>query len=190
MGGGDKPLRALHAQPLIAHAAARLEPQCDLLIVSANSDPMHLADFRWPVVKDSIAGFAGPLAGILSALDWTAAHRPDVQWVLSAASDCPFLPHDLVAKLMEAQQRESTDMAFTASGGQIHHTIGLWPMRLRDDLRHALAGEGIRKVSQWTSRFSCATAEWPTTPFDPFFNINTPDDLAQAEKLAALSGKF
>jgi molybdopterin-guanine dinucleotide biosynthesis protein A len=189
MGGGEKPLRNLHGRPLIAHAAARLAPQCEAVIVSANGDPATYADLTCAVVADSVADFAGPLAGILSALEWAATHRPDLQWIVSVAADCPFLPDDLVAKLFEAKLRDHANMAFASSGGQIHHTIGLWPIKLRDDLRYAVAGEGIRKVSTWTARFACATADWPTTPFDPFFNVNTPDDLAQAEALVASSIK-
>ncbi|MEH2471397.1 molybdopterin-guanine dinucleotide biosynthesis protein A [Nitrobacteraceae bacterium AZCC 2299] len=128
----------------------------------------------------------GPLAGILAALDWTAANRPDVQWILSAAADCPFLPRDLVARLHRARIAENAQLAVAASAGQSHPVIGLWSVDLRDELRHALVVESIRKVGRWTARYRLATVEWPAAPLDPFFNANTMDDIAEAERLALL----
>ncbi len=104
MGGGDKPLRTIGGRTILEHVIARLTPQCDELILNANGDPARFAAFGLPVIADTVEGFAGPLAGILAALDWTAANRPGVEWVLSAATDCPFLPRDLVARLQQARQ--------------------------------------------------------------------------------------
>src|SRR5215475_10417260 len=102
MGGGDKPMRSIAGRTILERLIARLAPQCDGLILNANGDPSRFAAFGLPVVADSIADFPGPLAGILAALDWTSANRPEVNWVLSAAADCPFLPRDLVMRLYEA----------------------------------------------------------------------------------------
>jgi molybdenum cofactor guanylyltransferase len=109
-------------------------------------------------------------------------------FVLSAAADCPFLPNDLVARLHQARIEQNAQAAVAASGGQSHHVIGLWSVGLREELRHALAVEGIRKVERWTARYKIATVTWPTGPLDPFFNANTADDLAEAERLAVLDG--
>jgi molybdenum cofactor guanylyltransferase len=186
MGGGDKPMASLGGRPLLAHVIDRLAPQCDALLLNANGDPARFAAFGLPVIADSVADFPGPLAGILAALDWTAAHRPDVAWVLSAATDCPFLPHDLVARLQQARIAANASVALAASGGRSHPVIGIWSVALRDALRHALVVDDIRKVGFWAARHTPAIVEWPTTPFDPFFNANTPDDIARAERLAAL----
>jgi molybdenum cofactor guanylyltransferase len=188
MGGGDKPMRTILGRTILERVIARLAPQCDGLILNANGDPARFAAFGLPVVGDDIADFPGPLAGILAALDWMAAHRPRVKFLLSAAADCPFLPHDLVARLDEAREQRQAELAVATSGGQTHPVIGLWSVRLRDELRHALVKEEVRKIDRWTARYKLATVSWPTVPLDPFFNANTVADIAEAERLAALDG--
>jgi molybdopterin-guanine dinucleotide biosynthesis protein A len=188
MGGGDKPMRGIAGRTILERAIARLEPQCECLIINANGDPARFAPYGLPVIADSVADFPGPLAGILAGLDWVAAHRPGVTWMLSAAADCPFLPRDLVSRLHRTRTEQNARLAVAASGGQSHHVIGLWSVALREELRHALVAENVRKVESWAARYPIATVTWPTEPFDPFFNANTPDDLAQAERLAALDG--
>ena len=186
MGGGDKPMRRIGGRTILERVIARLTPQCDGLILNANGNPARFAAFGLPVIPDTIADFPGPLAGILAALDWMAANRPGINWILSAAADCPFLPRDLVARLQQARIAEGAELAVAASGGQSHPVIGLWNVALREELRHALVVEDIRKIDRWTARHRLATVTWPTKPLDPFFNANTVDDIAEAEKLAEL----
>ena len=188
MGGGDKPMREIGGKTILARVIARLAPQCDGLILNANGDPARFASFGLPVIADSVADFPGPLAGILAALDWTATNRPDIEFVLSTAGDCPFLPRDLVARLHQARAEQSAQLAVAASDGQSHPVIGLWSVGLREQLRHALVVEDVRKIDRWTARYRLATVTWPATPLDPFFNANTVDDIAEAERLAALDG--
>jgi molybdopterin-guanine dinucleotide biosynthesis protein A len=188
MGGGDKPMRAIGGRTILDRVIARLKPQCDGLILNANGDPARFAAFGLPVIADTVPDFPGPLAGILAALDWTAANRPGVGWVLSAATDCPFLPRDLVARLQRARIARDAELAVAASDGQSHPVIGLWSVALREELRHALVKEDIRKIDRWTARYRLATVTWPTEPLDPFFNANTMDDIAEAERLAELDG--
>jgi molybdenum cofactor guanylyltransferase len=188
MGGGDKPMRQIGGRSILERVIARLTPQCGELILNANGDPARFAPFGLPVIPDTVADFPGPLAGILAALDWAAAHRPSVSIVLSAAADCPFLPRDLVACLHQALLDEDAQLAVAASGGQSHPVIGLWRVSLRDELRHALVQDNIRRVDRWTARYKLATVAWPTQPLDPFFNANTVEDVAEAERLAALDG--
>src|SRR5580693_1694025 len=146
MGGGDKPMLQIGGRTLLARVIARLEPQCDRLVLNANGDPARFASFGLPGISDGVAGFPGPLAGILAGLDWAAVHRPEVAWVLSAAADCPFLPRDLVARLHRARAEQNTQLAVAASDGQSHPVIGLWSVALREELRHALVVEDIRKI--------------------------------------------
>ena len=186
MGGGDKPMREIGGRTILDHVIERLEPQCDGLLLNANGDPARFARFGLPVVADTIEGYPGPLAGILAAVEWTAANRPGVEWVASAAGDCPFLPRDLVARLQRARSAEGADLAVAASAGQAHPVIGLWKVTLREELRHALVEDDLRKIDRWTARYRLATVSWPVEPVDPFFNANTVDDLAEAERLAAL----
>jgi molybdopterin-guanine dinucleotide biosynthesis protein A len=188
MGGGDKPMRQIAGRTILERVITRLKPQCDELILNANGDPARFAAFGLPVVADSVEDFPGPLAGILAALDWTVAHRPGVSLVFSAAADCPFLPRDLVARLNEALVNENAQLAVAASGDQSHPVIGLWSVALRDELRHALVQEDVRRIDRWTARYRLATVTWPTEPLDPFFNANTMDDIAEAERLAELDG--
>lgn len=185
MGGGDKPLRLIAGRTILAHVIERLGPQCDGLLVNANGDPARFADYGLPVVADSVPDFAGPLAGILAGLDWMAENRPELHWLVSVAADTPFIPGNLVARLHAARDAQDVPLACAASGGWTHPVIGLWPVRLREELRHALTVEDERKIDRWTARHGCASAEWPVAPVDPFFNANKPDDLAEAERLFA-----
>lgn len=184
MGGGDKALKPLAGRPILAHVVDRLRGQCDDLLLNANGDPARLAAFGLPVVADGPPDFAGPLAGILAGLDWLTAHRPQTDWLLSVAADTPFIPGDLAARLHQARTAAGMSLACAASGGRQHHAIGLWPAALREDLRRALAA-GERRLGRWTQAQGVAVAEWPAEPIDPFFNVNTPEDLDEAERLLA-----
>jgi molybdopterin-guanine dinucleotide biosynthesis protein A len=186
MGGGDKPLRLIAGRPLLDHVIERMRPQVSGLVLNANGDPARFAEYGLPVIADSIADFAGPLAGVLAGLDWAVTHRPDCPLIVSVATDAPFLPTDLVARMHQALVAESADLACAASGGQSHPVIGLWPVRLREELRHALVEEGIRKVDVWTARYRLATVPFSDQPFDPFFNANRPEDLDRAAALLGM----
>jgi molybdopterin-guanine dinucleotide biosynthesis protein A len=188
MGGGDKPMRQIAGQTILARVIARLAPQCDGLLLNANGDPARFAAFRLPVIADTVENFPGPLAGILASLDWAAVNRPGAEFILSAAADCPFLPRDLVARLHRARIEENAQLAVAASDGQSHPVIGLWSVALREELRHALVVEDIRKIDRWTARYKLATVTWPVDELDPFFNANTMDDIEAAERLAELDG--
>jgi molybdenum cofactor guanylyltransferase len=188
MGGGDKPMRQIAGRSILDRVIARLKPQCDGLILNANGDPARFAAVGLPVIPDGVADFPGPLAGILAALDWAAANRPEVSLMLSVAADCPFLPRDLVLRLYQSLTEQDAQLAVAASDGQSHPVIGLWSVALRDELRHALVVEDVRKIDRWTARYRLATVTWPIKPLDPFFNANTVDDIAEAERLATLDG--
>lgn len=188
MGGGDKPLRTIAGRTILAHVIERLGPQCDGLLLNANGDPARFADYGLPVVADSVPDFAGPLAGILAGLDWLAERRPDAQWLVSVAADTPFIPRDLVARLQAERDAADVPLACAASGGWTHPVIGLWPVALREELRHALTVEDERKIDRWTVRHGVVAVAWPAAPVDPFFNANRPDDLAEAERLHAALG--
>jgi molybdopterin-guanine dinucleotide biosynthesis protein A len=186
MGGGDKCLRLLGGETILSRIVARIRRQVRRLILNANGDLARFAAYDLPVVADSVEGFAGPLAGVLAGLDWAAANAPDCHWVASVPTDAPFLPADLVARL-QTEVEQGADMACAASGGQPHPVVGLWPVRLRDDLRRALTVEQIHKVDVWTARHKLAIVEFPVGAVDPFFNTNRPEDLAEAERLLMTS---
>jgi molybdopterin-guanine dinucleotide biosynthesis protein A len=184
MGGGDKARITIGGATILERVLARLKPQCPQIILNANSDPARFADTGLLVVPDSVPGFVGPLAGILAGLDWAAAHAPEITDIASVPGDCPFLPVDLITRLQAARRAEGQPLACARSGEWRHPVIGLWPVALRDDLRRALAEEGLHKIESWTARHGVAIADWPTVPVDPFFNVNTPEDVAEAKRIA------
>ena len=184
MGGGDKARLRIGGRTILERVLARLKPQCAALILNANGDPTRFADTGLDVVPDSVPGFAGPLAGILAGLDWAAAHAPEAAWVASVPGDCPFLPRDLVARLHAARDAQRQALACARSGEWRHPVVGLWPVALRADLRRALVDEHLHKIEIWTGRHGVALADWPETPVDPFFNVNTPEDAATADRIA------
>ena len=188
MGGGDKTLRTLGGRPMLAHVIERARPQVGELIINANGDPARFSSYGLPVIADVVEGFAGPLAGILTALDWAAAHRPGVEWVASFAADAPFFPVDLVARLAAAVAGDAADLACARSDGQVHPVFGLWKVALRGDLRRAMIEEDMRKIDRWTARHRLVHVDFACAPFDPFFNVNRPEKRAEAEAILAREG--
>jgi molybdopterin-guanine dinucleotide biosynthesis protein A len=184
MGGGDKALIRIGHQTILERALARLAPQVSGIVLNANGDPARFAASALPVVADSVPGFAGPLAGVLAGLDWVAANKPGIEWLASVPGDCPFLPRDLVSRLHAARAAENKPLACAHSGDWRHPVVGLWQVALRDDLRRAIVDEDLRKIEVWTARHGVALADWPTDPVDPFFNVNTPEDVERATALA------
>lgn len=179
MGGGDKCRQVVGGQTIIARTIATLAAQATPLALSANGDPARFADLGLPILADPVPGYPGPLAGILAGLNWAAEHG--LTWLVSVPGDCPFLPNDLVARLHLA--RNDATYAVAASGGWTHPVVGLWPTACRPNLQTALLS-GERKIDAFTAHRETAQVEWLTKPLDPFFNVNTIDDLATANRLA------
>ena len=184
MGGGDKCLLPLAGEPMLAHAIAGLQPQVAALAVNANGDPARFAQFGLAVVADVVDGFAGPLAGVLTGMVWARDAVPEAQWLVTAATDTPFFPADLVARLSEGASARDAPVAFAASGGRTHPVFGLWHLSLLEALRTALVEEDERKIDRFAGRYPVALVDFPTSPFDPFFNVNRPADLVEAERLS------
>jgi molybdopterin-guanine dinucleotide biosynthesis protein A len=186
MGGGDKGLREVGGKAILARVIERVRPQVDDLVLNATGDPARFEAYGLPVVPDSVPNFAGPLAGILAGLDWAAGHQPQARYVVTVPADGPFVPRDLVLRLADALTSDDSEVVTAASGVQTYPVIGLWPVSSRQALRDALVKEDLRKVDAWTKRFRRAIASFSAEPIDPFFNANTPEQLAEAERLAAL----
>lgn len=178
MGGGDKGLLRLGGSTILRHVIDRFAPQVAGLALNANGNPDRFSKIGLPVIADSIDDFAGPLSGVLAGLDWAAGQ--DATHIVTAAADTPFFPCDLVPQLCLAAEKAGVEMALAATPDGRHPTFGLWPVALRENLRDALSG-GLRKVILWTDSHGAAIAEFPDNA--AFFNVNTPDDLAQAEAM-------
>ena len=187
MGGRDKCLMTLSNKPLLNHVIATARPQVGPMVLNTNSDPSLFAEYALPVVSDVVDGYAGPLAGILTGLEWASRHAPNCRWVASFACDAPFIPTNLVERLRQAVYKQNADIGYAASGGRLHPVFALWPVRLAAALRDAVELEGLRKVDEWTERYVKARVEFPVAPHDPFFNINRLEDLAEAEAILAVS---
>ena len=181
MGGGDKALRTLGGRSILDRVITRAAPQVDILALNANGDPARFAETGLTVVPDSVEGFPGPLAGVLAGLEWTRDQNPRCTHVASFACDAPFLPEDLVDRLWRAIEESDAEIASAQSDGREHPVFALWPVALADQLRSALVEEEIRKVDVWTARYRLAHAEFSAAPVDPFFNVNRPEDIAEAE---------
>ena len=156
MGGGDKCLLPLGGRTLLQCMIDAARPQVGALVLNTNSDPALFTAYRLPIKPDVIDGHAGPLAGVLTGLEWAAECAPESSWVASFACDAPFVPPDLVSGLRQAIEAADADMACAASGGRHHPVFALWPVRLAADLREAVTREGLRKVDDW-NRFSSRT---------------------------------
>lgn len=182
MGGGDKCLAELGGKTLLQRSVDVVAPQVSQLVLNTNSDPGQFVSYGLPIARDVVGGFAGPLAGLLTGMEWARENAPACEWLASFACDAPFVPTDLVALLFSAARSEVVDMACASSAGRQHPVFALWPLTLAVDLRKAVTEEGIRKVDTWTARYRLAVVDFDAEVADPFFNINRPEDLAAAEK--------
>jgi molybdenum cofactor guanylyltransferase len=185
MGGGDKSLRSIGGRTALQRIIDRVTPQVRRVILNANADASRFDAFHLPIVADSLPDNPGPLAGVLAALDWAAGTDPNLAWVLTLPGDAPFIPRDLAARLHAVREGDDAMLACAASHNRAHPVIALWPVSIRDALRHAVADQGIRKIEAFTERYRRATVEWSVVPVDPFFNVNTLDDLAEANRIVA-----
>lgn len=185
MGGEEKGFLHIGGVPIIERVLAALRGQCETIVINANGNPARFAALGCLVVPDTLPDRPGPLAGLLAGLDHVAIHHPGDSFVLTVPADAPFLPEDLVARLEDRRVSDSAEIVNARSGDNAHGVVALWSTGLREDLRRALVGEGLRKVGAFAARYPLATVDWPSHPLDPFLNVNTPDDLVAAESAMA-----
>ncbi len=180
--GREKAMETIRGRRMIDRMAATLGSQVDSIVVNATGDTQRFLSLGLPIIADLRSDIGTPLAGVHAALDH--AHANGFDAVLTAPSDAPFLPGDLVQRLADAGR----SAAIAASGGQPHYLTGLWSRALLPEMELALAQPRTPRLQDWCRMCEAATVEWPTAPFDPFFNVNTPDELAEAERIAAEFG--
>ena len=186
MGGGHKSLLSLGGDTLLEHVIKRTSPQVDRLILNINEDTALFEFVNLPLVEDTIDGFAGPLAGVLAGMEWSKINAPGSNWIATFAADTPFLPMDLVQKFLRTIEKTSAELVCASSKGRSHPVFGLWYVPLLEDLRRAIATEGIRRIDAWTSRYNLQVVDFMVGEVDPFFNVNHPPDLDMARDLFAL----
>ena len=183
LGNVDKALVQVGQTSLLEFAVKNLEPQCDQIIINANGNPERFQDHNTPIIPDTIEGHLGPLAGVLAAMEWAQQNAPQTKWIVTLPVDTPFAPSDLTQCLMQETSAQNADMACASSGGRLHPVVGLWPINLAKQLRHAIINEDMRKVDSWTSRYKLAVVNFDINQYDPFFNVNRPDDIETAQKI-------
>jgi len=181
LGGGDKPLRTLGGKPILQWIIERIQPQVQFLAISANGDPSRFSTYALPILPDQSPDL-GPMSGILASLEWCKRTTPDTSHVLTLSGDTPFIPLDLVHRLSSAPDIGTSDIITASSAGHPHPTIAFWPVGAIEPIKSALSEHKNRRVSDWLSIFTAHAVEWDIQPIDPFFNINTPDDLEEAER--------
>jgi molybdopterin-guanine dinucleotide biosynthesis protein A len=185
MGGGDKCLLPMAGRPLLAYVIERLRPQVSDIVINANGDLSRFSAFGLPLIPDRLGDQAGPLAGVHAGIEWALANRPASRFVITAATDTPFFPADLVSRFCSAIKDDVPRLLVARSAGGTHQIFGLWPISLAPKLEESL-NRGMRKVGDWVRRQQAEEVSFPPTEIDgrkidPFFNINRPDDLAEAE---------
>jgi molybdenum cofactor guanylyltransferase len=180
MGEREKAFLKLAGKSILDLVIGRFEPQVDHLIINANGDPSRFSEFDLAVHPDCIATLHTPLAGLHASL--VAARAAGADFAITTPSDTPFLPLDLAARLVAGAS--SSGAAIATSGGREHYLSSAWKVGLFADLEKAIAQDGLVRVKDWALRAHAAKMEWPAAPYDPFFNVNTPEDLAAADQIA------
>ena len=186
MGGGDKGLLMLGKTTIIERVIDKISPQVGSLAININGDSSRFPDYKLPIIPDSIKGYLGPLSGILAGMEW--AFKNGNRYIATVAADTPFLPDDFIKRLHTMVKSKNLNIGIAASrilSGDdvfIHPTFGIWEVALKDDLRDALAND-TRKIMFWAKKFKLDYYYFDTSDklSDPFFNINTPDDLEEAK---------
>ena len=187
MGGGDKCLLPLGGEPMLTHIIARLSPQVSDLVLNANGDVSRFAAFGLPIAQDRLGGQIGPLAGVHAGIEWATANRPGSRFVITAATDTPFFPTDLVSRFLASLEGGEPKLLVARSEEGVHPVFGLWPVSLAPAIETSLAG-GKRKVQAWIREHQAEEISFPFVEIggrkiDPFFNVNRPEELAEAEVL-------
>ena len=179
MNNKNKALIKLKNKPLISYVLSIITKQSDYIVINSNRNSEEFEKFGFDVVKDSISNFPGPLAGVLSGMDWLNEKHPECKWIFTCPTDAPFLPNDIIKKLYDICSKKNKLISVAQSNGRVHPVFALWHMSLREKLRNSI-NSGVRKVDKFTFDYSPSVVNFEDNK-DPFFNINSPEDLIHAE---------
>lgn len=184
MGGKDKPLLEIAGKTMISHILKTIHKQTKgPIVLNVNGDPARFAPYNLPIVEDIVPDFAGPLAGILTGLDWINSHPQKPDYMLSLPGDAPLIPGDLLNKLSTAMIDTKSEIVSVSSNNRTHPVIALWCLSLLEPLRQGVVENDIRKIDLWTENRKIVYVEWDTIPYDPFYNVNRIEDLDYAESI-------
>jgi len=185
MGGGDKSMLKLGGRRILDYVIESAQNQLDTVIINANGDPDRFAEFNLPVQADIVPDFAGPLAGVVSAMAWVTQNQPNATHIITLAADTPFFPADYVTRMLELMQLKHQRLACASYQGRTQPVFGLWPVDLFDDLYKALVEDDMRKVDRFTTPYGVADVPFDELISNPFFNVNKPEDIDLGEQQLA-----
>ena len=182
MGGGIKSLKKFNNKFIFDRIFENLQNQVQKIIINSNDLENLFANYNVEVIKDSIKGFLGPLAGIHAALEWLTINEPHINWLITVPGDTPFIPNNLVKKLLDKAKKDGHKIVLAQSNAKTHPIIGVWHSSLYESLQNDL-NSGVRKILDWASKHPLGYAEFSNSKYDPFFNINYEEDMIQAQEI-------
>jgi len=182
--GKDKLFLELNNKKLIEHTIDKVKKYLKKVIVITNQDNEFFSKNNLTTVKDSIEGQLGPLVGILTAMQWAKENLNKCSWIATFPCDTPFFPESIIKSFIEESEKKESLILSASSHGRKHNIFGLWSLNLYDKLKDDLINKKVRKVQDWTEKNKIKNLEFTFKDYDPFFNINTKEDLEFAKKLS------
>jgi len=182
--GKDKLFLEFNNKKLIEHTIDKVKKYLKKVIIITNQDNEFFSKNNLTTVKDCIEGQLGPLVGILTAMKWAKENLSKCSWIATFPCDTPFFPESIIKSFIEESKKKESLILCASSHGRKHNIFGLWSLDLYDKLENDLINKKIRKVQDWTDKNKIKNLEFKFIDYDPFFNINTEEDLAFAKKLS------
>ena len=183
MGGGLKGFKKFNNQSIFDRVYHRSKNQVSNLIINSNIVTDDFDKYNLPVFSDVIKGYLGPLAGIHASINWTRINYPESEWIVTFASDTPFFPKQLVKTMYAKAKKNNKKIVLARSFKRNHPIFGLWHTSLEKDLADCILKKNIRKIEEWAKDYNYKNINFENNKYDPFFNINRPDDLIKAQKI-------
>jgi len=182
--GKDKLFLELNNKKLIEHTIDKVKKYLKKVIIITNQDNEFFSKNNLITVKDCIEGQLGPLVGILTAMKWAKENLNKCSWIATFPCDTPFFPKSIIESFIKESEKKESLILCASSHGRKHNIFGLWSLDLYDKLKDDLINKKVRKVQDWTEKNKIKNLEFKFKDYDPFFNINTEEDLEFAKKLS------
>ena len=181
MGGGIKSFIKFNNKNIFDRILERVKSQTNKIVINCNTEEKNLNKYKLPIIKDIKTGYLGPLAGIHSAMDWIKKNDNDTDWLITIPGDTPFIPNDLIFEI-DKKITSKSKIILAKSNNKIHPVIGAWNLNLYDDLDKHLEN-GVRKILSWANLHHINFVNFSDHFYDPFFNINTKEDIIIAQEI-------